>query len=209
MNQTKRRGPTVKLLIATNNPHKIEEIREILSGTPFVLHSLLDRPDLPEPPEDGLTFEANALQKARTIQAQVGGVVLADDSGLEVDALGGAPGVHSKRFSAEGTAAANNALLLDRMADVTGRTARFRCVLALVSPAYEGTVDGACEGRIATQANGSQGFGYDPLFIPDELDGRTMAEASMQEKNAISHRGRAFRRLSELLDAAAAAERAR
>ena len=209
INQTNRQGPTVKLLIATNTAHKLKEIREILSGSDIVLQSLLDRPDLPEPPEDGLTFEANALQKARTIQSQVGGVVLADDSGLEVDALGGAPGVHSKRFSAEGTAASNNQLLLDRMADVTLRTARFRCVLALVSPHYEGTVDGGCEGQIATGTTGTQGFGYDPLFVPAELDGRTMAEASMQEKNAISHRGRAFRRLSELLDAAAAAERAR
>ncbi len=199
----------MNLLIATNNAHKIQEIREILSGTGIILQSLLDRSDLPEPPEDGLTFEANAMQKARTIQSQVGGVVLADDSGLEVDALGGAPGVHSKRFSAEGTAASNNHLLLERMADVTLRTARFRCVLALVSPHYEGTVDGACEGKIATGTTGTQGFGYDPLFVPDELDGRTMAQASMQEKNAISHRGRAFRRLSELLDAAAAAERAR
>lgn len=197
----------MKLLIATNNSHKIEEIREILAGTGIVVQSLLDRPDLPEPPEDGLTFEANALQKARTIQSQVGGVVLADDSGLEVDALGGAPGVHSKRFSAEGTAAANNRLLLERLSGVSERRARFRCVLALVSPNFEGTVDGAVEGRIALDLLGDKGFGYDPLFVPDELDGRTMAEATMQEKNAISHRGRAFRRLSELLDAASAAER--
>lgn len=197
----------MKLFVATNNKHKIEEIRQILEGTGVVLQSLLDRPDLAEPPEDGLTFEANALQKARTIQAQTGGTVLADDSGLEVDALGGAPGVHSKRFSPEGAADANNALLLKRMSGVVTRTARFRCVLALVSPHHEGTVDGTCEGHIATQAQGAHGFGYDPLFVPHELQGRTMAEASMNEKNAISHRGRAFRRLGELLDAAADAER--
>lgn len=198
----------MKLFVATNNRHKIEEIRQILAGTGFDLHSLLDRPDLAEPPEDGLTFEANALQKARTIQAQTGGIVLADDSGLEVDALGGAPGVHSKRYSPEGTADSNNALLLKQLSGVLSRTARFRCVLALVSPHHEGTVDGSCEGRIATATTGTQGFGYDPLFVPNELGGRTMAEASMEEKNAISHRGRAFRRLRELLDAATDAEQA-
>lgn len=187
------------LLFATGNHHKAEEVRDILRGTGIHLATLADHPDLPEPPETGDTFESNALQKARFIAKLTGTPVLADDSGLEVDALGGAPGVHSKRFSPEATHEANNALLLHRLAGRSDRTARFRCVLALVHEAFETSIAGACEGTIAEALRGHQGFGYDPLFLPNDLPGRTMAEATMVEKNAISHRGRAFRQLPALL----------
>ncbi|MCA9569286.1 MAG: non-canonical purine NTP pyrophosphatase, partial [Myxococcales bacterium] len=117
----------------------------------------------------------------------------------EVDALGGAPGVHSKRFSPEGTTPANNALLLERLVGAADRTARFRCVVALVGPdGYERIAEGACEGRIALEPRGTDGFGYDPLFLPDEAPGRAMAELTVDAKNAISHRGRAFRQLPGL-----------
>jgi XTP/dITP diphosphohydrolase len=187
------------LLLATRNAHKVDEIRALLARAGITVGSLLDRPEIPEPPETGDTFEHNALQKARFVAERTGGAVLADDSGLEVDVLGGAPGVRSKRFSAEGTDAANNALLLERLAGVDDRRARFRCVLALVHGDAEATVSGACEGRITSAPRGAHGFGYDPVFVPDELDGRTLGEATMAEKNAISHRARAVAQLPELL----------
>jgi XTP/dITP diphosphohydrolase len=131
-----------------------------------------------------------------------GGWVLADDSGLEVDALGGRPGVWSKRYSAEGTDAANNAKLLLELDGVApaSRSARYRCVLALVGPDGRcATVDGTCEGRIAEAPRGAGGFGYDPLFLPTGRPGRTMAELAPHEKDAISHRGAAMARFGELL----------
>jgi XTP/dITP diphosphohydrolase len=192
----------MRLLLATANRHKLDEIRAALLGTGIVLDSLVEHPEWPEPEETGETFEENALLKARALFEIEGGAVLADDSGLEVDALGGAPGVRSKRFSPEATHEANNRLLLARLHGVTERRARFRCVLALVTPRFAGTVAGACEGRISETQRGFAGFGYDPLFVPDDLGGRTMAEATMVEKNAISHRGRAVRQLPELLSRA-------
>lgn len=189
----------MELFFATANRHKLEEVQAILAGTGVRLVSLLDHPDWPEPEETGATFEANALLKARSLVGRVHLPVLADDSGLEVDTLGGAPGVHSKRYSPEGTHEANNTKLLHALSGVTDRRARFRCVLALVTPTFEGTADGTCEGRIATSLRGHEGFGYDPVFLPDDLHGRTMAEATLVEKNAISHRGRAVRQLPELL----------
>jgi len=192
----------MKLVVATGNRHKREEIYAILAaqGLRGVEVLGLDRwPELPEPPEEAGTFTGNALDKARFVFAHTGLPTVADDSGLEVDALGGAPGVHSKRFSPDATAEANNALLLSRLAGEQRREARFRCVLALVSAAGERTVAVACEGRIATSPRGVGGFGYDPLFLPDEAPGRTMAELSSAEKNTISHRGRAFRHLPALL----------
>jgi XTP/dITP diphosphohydrolase len=198
-------GGSVQLLFATNNAHKVDEVRGILTEAfagrddPTVLTLAEAGLDV-DPPETGDTFEANALQKARFIQARRGGWVIADDSGIEVDALDGRPGVHSKRFSPEATAEANNRLLLEQLSDVPApRTARFRCCLALVGPGVEATVDGRCEGTIGFEPGGTGGFGYDPLFVPDEADGRTMAELSPAEKNAISHRGRAFRQLPDLL----------
>lgn len=192
----------MNVFFATANRHKLEEVRAILHGSGIHLVSMLDVDAGPEPEETGTTFADNALLKARALHARLGGAVLADDSGIEVDALGGAPGVRSKRFSPEGTDAANNALLLARLEGTEDRRARFRCVIALVTDGYEGTVDGTCEGRIAHSLRGTNGFGYDPLFLPYEIEGRTMAEASPAEKNTISHRGRAVRRLPELLSRA-------
>ncbi len=189
----------MKLVFATNNTHKVTEVRAILAGSGLELLTLAEAGLALDPPETGATFEANALQKARFVHKYTGGWVVADDSGLEVDALGGAPGVHSKRFSPTGTAAANNALLLQRLEGVTDRTARFRCVIAVVGPGVERTAEGRCEGRIGTSPEGDGGFGYDPLFLPDAYPGRTMAALSLAEKNAISHRGRAFRQLPGLL----------
>ncbi|MCB9675148.1 MAG: RdgB/HAM1 family non-canonical purine NTP pyrophosphatase [Alphaproteobacteria bacterium] len=189
----------MQLIFATNNAHKVSEVRAILDGTGVSVVTLAEAGLDVDPPETGDTFEDNALQKARFVHALTQGWVVADDSGIEVDALGGRPGVHSKRFSPEATTDANNRLLLAELEGTEGRTARFRCVLALVGPGHEATVSGSCEGRIAHAPRGADGFGYDPLFLPDETPGRTMAELSSAEKNAISHRGRCFGRLPELL----------
>jgi len=190
------------LLLATHNVHKVIEVQAILAGAEVTLRTLDDFPDLGELPETGDTFEANALQKARAAWEATGLLSVADDSGLEVDALDGGPGVYSKRFSPEGIAETNNRLLLQKLHGISDRTARFRCVVAVVGPGWERTAEGRCEGRIGHVPRGDNGFGYDPLFLPDETPGRTMAELDMGEKNAISHRGRAFRQLPGLLPAA-------
>ena len=191
----------MRVLLATWNAHKVDEVRAILAdaGAPVDLVCLADVADVPESPEDGSTFVDNALQKAHFVAAHLGGVVVADDSGLEVDALGGAPGVHSKRFTPEATADANNAHLLERLGDTSDRRARFRCVIAVVHGEQTATADGTCEGHIARAPRGSGGFGYDPLFVPAGWGDRTLAQASAAEKNAISHRGQAFRQLPALL----------
>ncbi len=185
----------MRIVLASRNAHKIEEMRRIAPEIEWVA-----MPDeIPEPPETGDTFEANALQKARFVHAHTGQLALADDSGLEVDALGGRPGVWSKRYSAEGTDAANNAKLLGELAGRTDRAARFRCVLALVGPGIERTAAGACEGAISLAARGAGGFGYDPLFVPSGSS-RAMAEHAPSEKDAISHRGAAMAQLPRLLE---------
>ena len=192
----------MRLVLASLNAHKLTEIRALLAGLPLDVVGLDAFPAVPEPPETGATFEDNALQKAVFVAEATGLPALADDSGLAVDALGGAPGVHSKRFSPEGTAAANNALLLARLAPHTDRRARFVCMLALAGPAGRATVRGECPGTIGQGLVGDGGFGYDPLFWPDEAPGRSMAQLSLAEKNAISHRGRAFAQLGALLSGA-------
>jgi XTP/dITP diphosphohydrolase len=185
----------VKIVLASRNAHKIEELRRIAPVIDWVI-----MPDeLPDPPETGATFEANALEKARFVFAHTGQVCLADDSGLEVDALGGRPGVWSKRYSDEGTSAANNAKLLAELGARSDRTARFRCVLALVGPGVERTASGACEGVIAFAESGVGGFGYDPLFVPAGSP-RSMAELAPAEKDAISHRGAAMAHLDRLIE---------
>lgn len=190
----------MKLLLATRNAHKLDEIRRILADVDIDIVSLDDVPGLPEElPEDGDTFEANALQKARFAHQVTGLLTCADDSGIEVDALGGRPGVFSKRFSPEGTDDGNNRHLLRLLEGRDDRGARYRCVLALVGDGVEQVADGRCEGTIGHDYRGTGGFGYDPLFWPAEAPGRTMAELTMGEKNAISHRGRAFRKLPGLL----------
>lgn len=182
-----------RLLIATRNAHKLAEIRTILDLPDVEIVGADEIAGLPEVEEDAETFEGNALKKARTLRDASGLWTLADDSGLEVDALNGAPGVYSARYAGEPTdSAANNRKLLAALAGRTDRTARFRCVIALAAPdGREWTVVGRCEGRIALAPSGAEGFGYDPLFVPE---GHTIsfAEMSSAEKNAISHRGRAL-----------------
>ncbi len=194
----------MQLVLATNNAHKLDEIRQILAeaGLDGVeLRDLSSWPELPDAPEEQPDFEGNALQKARYVFEHTGLPAVADDSGIEVEALGNAPGVHSKRFTPEATAESNNRRLLAELEGVTDRRARFRCALALVGPAGEATASGSVEGHIGTAPRGDGGFGYDPLFWPVETPGRTMAELTPDQKNAISHRGRAFRQLPALLRA--------
>ena len=189
----------MQLIFATRNTHKADEVRALLAGTSVRLQTLIEAGLDLDPPETGSTFVANAHQKARFVFERTGLPCIADDSGIEVDALDGAPGVHSKRFSAEGTDQANNQLLLERMDGVADRTARFRCVVAIVGLDCPHTLEGTCPGRIGDRPTGEGGFGYDPLFFPDEAPGRSMAELTMDEKNLISHRGRAFAQLPDLL----------
>ena len=182
------------VLVSTRNAHKLVEIRQIL-GPSFELLDLSSVPALGEVEETGTTFEENAALKALAASAHFDGWVLADDSGLEVDALGGAPGVRSARFSGEGaTDVTNRALLLEKLATVPAdqRSARFRCVIALARAgevlAYFG---GAVEGAIIQSEKGEGGFGYDPLFVPEGF-GETFAELGAETKNRLSHRGRAL-----------------
>ncbi|MBT3222956.1 MAG: RdgB/HAM1 family non-canonical purine NTP pyrophosphatase [Proteobacteria bacterium] len=190
----------MKLIFATQNKNKVVEVAAIFEGTNIELVTLAAYPEIPEPPETQDTFAGNALQKARFVYGQTGLPCIADDSGLEVDVLEGAPGVHSKRFSAAATGPANNALLLQKLTGINERTSRFRCTIALVYETFAKTAEGRCEGSIGVAERGHNGFGYDPLFLPDESSPLTMAELSMADKNAISHRGRAFRQLPGLLD---------
>ena len=188
-------------LVATANAHKLRELKTLFDGMDIVLEP---RPEaLAMPEETGATFLANARLKARAIAQATGEVALADDSGLEVDALGGDPGVLSARYAGEPTDdAANNRKLLDELRGIHGanRRARFRCVLALVAPdGKELTADGRFEGFVLEAPRGTGGFGYDPLFQP-EGDTRSLAEYADDEKNAVSHRGRAARRLREMLE---------
>ncbi|NLY52937.1 MAG: XTP/dITP diphosphatase [Firmicutes bacterium] len=186
------------MVIASRNEHKVEEIRKLLAGLAVDVLSLGDYPDAPEIDEDGATFQANALKKARVISQFTGLVALADDSGLEVDSLDGKPGVWSARFAGESASdAENNRKLLRCMADVPPgeRKAQFRCVIALVSPkGAERLVEGICSGVIVEEERGSGGFGYDPLFLVPHL-GKTFAELSTEEKNRISHRGKALQQV--------------
>jgi XTP/dITP diphosphohydrolase len=185
------------LVLATSNEGKLAELRTLLQDLPIELVSYADvLGEKRSLPEDGDTFEANAIQKARAVCQLTALFALADDSGLEVDALAGRPGVRSARFAHErATDAENNAALLRAMEEVEegARSARFRCVLALASP-WDSEVrvsEGRCEGSISRTPRGSGGFGYDPLFVVSEGGGRAMAELTEAEKNAISHRGRA------------------
>jgi XTP/dITP diphosphohydrolase len=192
-----------EIVIASRNRGKIAEILQIFADMPFKMHTLLDFQDAPDIAETGATFAENARLKALGAAKQTKLWALADDSGLEVDALGGGPGVRSARFSGDGAdPAANNARLLRELEGVEDprRTARYRAVIALATP--EGRVvaeaEGACEGSIAREPRGTAGFGYDPLFLLPEF-GQTMAELGLEIKNRISHRAVALRRLRERL----------
>jgi XTP/dITP diphosphohydrolase len=189
----------MRVVVATGNAHKLAEIERILDGLDVELVAMSEL-GVPSPVEDGDTFEANALIKARACAEATGLPAIADDSGLEVDALGGAPGVHSARYAGPGADdVANNAKLV---AELTGcpdgeRTARFVCAAVVVTPGgREAVVRGTMEGRVVADARGEHGFGYDPHFVSDAAgDGRTNGELTPAEKDAISHRGAAFRAL--------------
>ena len=187
-----------RIVFATNNSHKLAEVREILGGR-FTVLSLSDIGCHDDIPETGATFEENALQKARWVKERFGYDCFADDSGLEVDALGGAPGVFSARYAgAHGDDAANNARLMAELQDKSDRHARFRCAIALVLGADTHFFSGAVEGEILTAPQGEGGFGYDPLFRPEGWD-RSFAMAAPAEKHAVSHRGKAVRELAQWL----------
>jgi XTP/dITP diphosphohydrolase len=189
----------VRLVLATANPDKAAEIAAVLPGV-----ELVPRPTgVPDVDETGVTLVENALLKARAVADATGEAAVADDTGLEVDALGGAPGVRSSRYAGPGaTYAGNVTRLLEALEGRADRRARFRTVaLARLPDGREAVAEGVVEGTIAAAPRGDAGFGYDPVFVPDEGDGRTFAEMTPEEKNAISHRARAFRALATVLGA--------
>lgn len=196
-------GMEKRLVLSSRNNYKLTELKGLLSDLEIQIASLKDFPEMPPVVEDGKTFKENAAKKALAAAQFTKLLALADDSGLEVDALHGQPGVLSARFSGEGaTDEANNARLLELLRDAPEgkRAARFRCAIAIATP--EGQIEyaeGSCEGAIAFAPRGTNGFGYDPLFMPDGFGGRTFAELQPGEKNAISHRGRALAAARQLL----------
>ncbi len=200
------------LLIATNNPHKAAEFRRLLAGADADLVTPADAGVALDVPETGATFAENARIKARAFRSASGLPSLADDSGIAVDALGGRPGVHSARYGGDALDDAGRVrLLLSEMDGVPEeeRACRFHAVLAFAAPdGSEETAEGVCEGRLALQPSGANGFGYDPVFFLPEF-GRTMAELAPEEKDAVSHRGRAARRMLPLLSFRAPAQAAR
>lgn len=189
------------VVLATRNQGKVREFNRMFAELGFAAVSLAEFPDAPEVVEDGETFEANAVKKAAQTAAYLGCAVLADDSGLEVDALNGAPGVYSARFAGEhGDDEANWRKLLADLEDVSDaeRTARFRCTLAFVEPGAEPVIaTGTCEGMIAREPKGTNGFGYDPVFYLPERE-CMMAEVDSDTKNQISHRAAAMRQLMRI-----------
>ena len=188
----------MRIVCASANPHKVEELARLLPS--WV--DLVARPsDIGDIDEDAPTLEGNAIIKAVEVANHASEWAIADDTGLEVDALNGAPGVRSARFAGEHAMdAENRALLLTKLAGETNRSARFRTVVALVSSKGDiHFVGGECAGTIAESERGDSGFGYDSLFIPADGDGRTFAEMTGSEKDAVSHRGRAIAQLPELL----------
>lgn len=191
----------LSFVFATRNPGKLSEVRSVL-GDRIRLRSLDEFPDVPQVIEDGETFRANAIRKAVALCRHLGLPTIADDSGLEVDALDGAPGVKSARFAGEDARdRANNEKLLSLLKDVPPdkRTARFRCVLAVAYPGGRVyTTEGSCEGVIAEDLRGDQGFGYDPVFLIPEL-AKTFAEVGPEVKNTMSHRAKALQALKTLL----------
>ena len=192
-----------ELLIATRNKGKVREIADLLSSCGIKVTSLLDHADMPDIVEDGVTFRANAAKKAVVIARHTGLAVMGEDSGLEVDALDGRPGVYSARYSGEDvTDASNNALLLKELAGVPHekRTARYRSAIALADKdSLIDVVEGSCEGIITTELRGSNGFGYDPLFLIPARQ-RTFGELDLAVKQTMSHRAMALRAFLKLLE---------
>ena len=189
----------MKLIFATNNAHKLREVAEIV-GEKFELLTLRDCGITEDIPEEQPTLEGNALQKARYIYERTGIDCFADDTGLEVDALGGEPGVRSARYATDGhDDEANKRLLLERMEGVESRGAQFRTAVALIIGGKENLFEGIVRGQITHSELGDGGFGYDPLFVPEGYS-ESFAQMSAEQKNAISHRGRAVRALAEFLN---------
>ena len=187
-----------EIIFATNNAHKLAEVQAVL-GEGFRLKTPRECGITEDIPETQPTLEGNASQKAHYLHDRTGCNCFADDTGLEVSALDGAPGVHSARYATDGhDFDANNRLLLKNLEGVTDRRARFRTVISLILDGEEHLFEGIVEGRIAERLSGAEGFGYDPLFIPDGFE-KTFADMTAAEKNEISHRGRAVRRLAEFL----------
>lgn len=193
----------MQLILATRNAHKLHEIEQIL-GPKFEVAGLPDRNNVPDVDESGSSYEENAILKAVTVSRRLPGLIVADDSGLEVDALGGAPGIHSARYAGTNASAKKKiATLLSDLAKINAkgnqRRARFRCVLAL---ARDGqvleTFEGVVEGKIAERPQGSHGFGYDPIFIPNAFE-QTFAQLPGELKNNISHRAKAIEKLQARL----------
>ncbi len=188
----------MELVFATNNPHKLHEIRGLLNSR-FRILSLQDIGCFEEIPEEGVTLEENASQKARFLYGKYGCDCFADDTGLEVEALGGEPGVFSARYAGPGKNAADNtAKLLKMLAEINHRKARFRTVISLIINGMEQQFEGIVDGEILTEKRGTGGFGYDPVFRPHGSE-RTFAEMDLEAKNLISHRGRAFEKMVEYL----------
>jgi len=195
----------IKLLVATTNPGKFAEVKDFLRQLPLEVLSLSDLATWPRIIEDGATFEENALKKARSLAEYSGYLTLADDSGLEVDALNGAPGIYSARYCGEeGNDKKNNEKLMHELREISEekRTGRFVCALALCAPKSHGmkewTVRDSCEGRISFELKGENGFGYDPLFFYPPL-GKTFGEIDRAIKATVSHRGKALKKLAEML----------
>ena len=188
----------MKIVFATNNAHKLDEVRQVV-GEEFEIVSLRECGIVEDIPENEPTLEGNALAKARYIYERTGFNCFADDTGLEVDALGGEPGVRSARYATDGhDDEANKRLLLERLQGVENRAAQFRTAVALILGGKEYLFEGIVRGEIALEQHGEGGFGYDPLFFPEGGD-LTFAQMSSKEKNAISHRGSAVRKLAEFL----------
>jgi len=189
-----------EIIIATKNPGKAREFKQIFNDEDFILKTLLDFPDFPEIRETGSTFEENATLKAHAVMERFNLPTIADDSGLQVDALYGQPGVYSARYAGDHNDAANNAKLLSELGGVPmeKRTARFVSTLVFANPKndHDLVVEGGVKGLIKTVPQGDDGFGYDPLFYIPEMD-KTMAQMTVEEKNQISHRGHAIEKLEQ------------
>lgn len=189
------------IVLATTNKNKIIEFKEMVKGLPVEIRSVGDFGPIPECVEDGETFEENAYKKALHTARILGLPAIADDSGLEVEALGGAPGVYSARYAGEGATDPENCdKLLSELKDQKNRKAAFQCVLSIAVPSGPAlTYEGSCEGTILEEKQGDSGFGYDPLFYYEPF-GKTFAECGMDEKNKVSHRGKALASLREEFD---------
>jgi len=189
------------IVLATNNPNKVKEFQELMKDSPIQVKCLKDYGPLPEAVEDGETFDDNAYKKSFHYARVLGVPCLADDSGLVVDALDGAPGVYSARYAgADATDQANCDKLLEELKDKDNRSAYFQCVLSLATPGGPAlTWEGRCDGEITTERRGESGFGYDPVFFYPEF-GKTFAEVSMDKKSEVSHRGRAMAEFASEVD---------